>query len=168
MKKIIIAAKADNDVIGKENDLPWRLPADLVFFREQIKEGFLLTGRASYESPQGHEIFSKRKDVIILTRREGYQNTAALIAHDIGEAFRMAETAGAARLLILGGAEVYRQTIALADELIITEVHAKFDGDRFFPGIDPEVWQEVNREFHQRDEKNPYDYSFVRYHRRLI
>lgn len=168
MKKIIIAAKSDNDVIGRNNDLAWELPADQRFFLNRIRDCFLLTGRASFESPQGGSIFSGRKDVIVVTRQQGYAAGEAMVAHSIQDAFRQAGGAGASRLCILGGGEIYRQTIQLADELIITEVHAEFEGDAFFPPIDPRQWQVVHREDHSRDAENPYDYSFVFYKRRLV
>lgn len=166
MKSVIIAAKSDNDVIGKNNDLVWDLPADQAFFLRQIEGCFLLTGRASYESPQGIDLFQKNPNTIVVTRQENYEAQEALVAHSIEEAFERVTATGARRLCILGGAAVYRQTMNRADELIITEVHAEFDGDAFFPPIDPGKWRETYRENHPKDEENPYDYSFVFYKRR--
>lgn len=168
MKKVIIAAVSDNDVIGRNKGLAWELPADQRFFLKQIQDCFLLTGRASFESSQGEEIFAGRDDVVIVTRREGYRAENKLVAHSVDEAVQRAEAAGAGRLCILGGGEIYRQTIDRADELIITEVHAEFEGDTFFPPIDPQRWKEVRRADHRKDEENPYDYSFVFYKRRFI
>ena len=91
-----------------------------------------------------------------------------MVVNSMEAAIERAETAGARRLCILGGAEVYEQAIDLADELVITEIHAVFEGDRFFPSIDPAAWQETSRVKHLKDADNPYDYSFVRYKRRLI
>lgn len=168
MKKVIIAAKSDNDVIGKDEDLPWKLPADEAFFKSQIQDCWLLTGRASFESPQGRELFQDRSDVIVLTRRPRYGAEPGHVAHSIDAAFQLARSHGARRLCILGGAQVYRQTMDRADELIITEVHAEVAGDAFFPPIDPNAWREATREEHRRDADNPYDYAFVRYQRRFI
>ncbi len=168
MKKVIIAAKSDNDVIGRDNDLPWELPADEAFFRAQIRNCWLLTGRASFESPQGRDIFRDRSDVIVLTRQRGYRAGRARVAHSVDEAFRLARQADARRLCILGGAQVYAQTIDRVDELIITEIHTEVEGEACFPRIDPARWQETRREDHFRDAENPHDYSFVRYQPRFV
>ena len=166
MKRVIIAAKSDNDVIGKNNDLVWDLPADQAFFLKQIRNCFLLTGRASFESPQGQDLFQSNRDVIVVTRQRDYETEGARIAHSIEEAFARVKATGCARLCILGGADIYRQTIDRVDELIITEVHAQFEGDAFFPPIDPVIWRETYRENHPKDQHNPYDYSFVFYERK--
>ena len=155
MKKVIIAAKSDNDVIGKNEDLPWKLPADEAFFKFQIRDCWLLTGRASFESPQGRELFQDRPDVIVLTRQRRYRAGPAHVAHTIDAAFQLARSQGARRLCILGGAQIYRQTIDRANELIITEVHTEVAGDAFFPPIDPDGWRETAREEHRRDADNP-------------
>lgn len=168
MKKIIIVAKSDNRVIGKNNDLPWSLPADERFFKQQITDGFLLTGRASFESPQGREVFADRSDVVVITRQPDYQVENGLVAHSVDAGIQKAAAAGARRLYILGGGAIYRQTIDLANELIVTEVHIRIEGETLFPPIDPQHWQEVWREDHRRDEENPLDYSFVRFERRFI
>ncbi len=166
MQIVIIAAKSDNDIIGDGRDLVWNLPADEAFFRRQIRHCFLLTGRVSYESPQGADIFAGREDVIILTRRQAYQVAAGQVAHSLPEALRIASRAKARKLCVLGGEEIYRQTIPIADRLIITEVHEVFAGTAAFPVIQPEEWMEDYREDHKRDAENPYDYSFVFYKRR--
>ncbi|HMQ49423.1 MAG TPA: dihydrofolate reductase [Saprospiraceae bacterium] len=162
MKIVLIAAKSDNQVIGAGNELAWHLPADLAFFYRQIENGFLLSGRKSYESEQGQQIFRDRSFVIV-TRQKGYTITAenGYAANGVDEAISLAKSKGANRLLVLGGAEIYRQTIDLADELIITEVHTVIQGDAFFPKIDNLQWEEVHRADHQANQENPYDYSFV-------
>lgn len=165
MYKTIIAAKSDNDVIGNQQTLPWHMPADLAFFTQQIQIGHLLTGRNSYETPEGLELFKQRQDVILVTRNQDYTTAGAHVVHSVTEAFDLAKELGVTRLNILGGAEIYRQTIHLADELIITEIHGTFSGDAFFPSIDPVLWREVKREDHPADSANPYAYSFVWYNR---
>lgn len=139
------------------------MPGDLAFFLQQIKEGTLLSGRTSFESAQGLDIFSKRDKVIVLTRRADYQTSGAIVAHTVEQAFSLAEKMNTQRLCILGGADVYAQTIDLADELIITEIHGQFEGDTFFPAIDPKVWREQRREDYPADAENPCAYSFVWY-----
>lgn len=161
MHKTIIAAKSDNNVIGNQQTLPWHMPADLAFFKQQIQNGHLLTGRNSYETPEGLELFKQRHDVIVVTRNQDYQPSQAQVAHSVAEAFELAEKLAVQQLKILGGAEIYQQTIQLADELIITEIHGTFEGDAFFPSIDLAHWREAKREDHPADAVNPYAYSFV-------
>jgi dihydrofolate reductase len=166
MQKTIIAAKSDNDVIGNQQTLPWHMPADLAFFMAQIQNGHLLTGRNSYETPEGLNVFDNRKDVILVTRQKDYPvKEGVVLAHSVNEAFELAEKMGVTQLNILGGAEIYRQTMHLADELIITEVHATVKGDTFFPKIDSAFWVESHREDHPADAENPFAYSFVWYRR---
>lgn len=166
MHKTIIAAKSDNDVIGNQQTLPWHMPADLAFFMAQIQNGHLLTGRNSYETPEGLSVFGNRKDVILVTRQTDYPvKEGVALAHSVDEAFALAEKMGVTQLNILGGAEIYKQTMHLADELIITEVHATVKGDTFFPKIDPAFWAESHREDHSADAENPSAYSFVWYRR---
>lgn len=163
MQIVIIAAKSDNQVIGKENKLIWNLPADLAFFEQQIQGCLLLTGRKSFESPQGRSLFKDNPDVIVLTTQKDYNAGQALVASSVKEGMALAKKHPKDRLCILGGSSVYAESMDYADQLIITEVHETFEGDAFFPEIDPSKWKEVWREDHQKDEENPYDYSFVVY-----
>lgn len=141
MEKIIIAAKAANNVIGKDNSLPWHLPADLDFFLGTIKDQFLITGRNFFESVQGREVFHEGVKGIVISRQKDYQSPTHPVAHSIEEAFQMAEKTGVPKIYILGGGEIYKQAIALADRLIITEIHENFAGDTFFPEIHQFQWQ---------------------------
>ena len=165
MQKIIVAAKSDNHVIGKDNDLVWHLPADLRFFMKTIEGAYLVTGRKSYESAQGEEVFGPNRDFIIITRNRSYQSDLGEIAHSLEEAIEIAQKDGTQRLCILGGATIYEQAMDLADRMILTEVHAHFEGDTFFPVIDTKKWRERSREKYTKDEENEYDYSFVVYER---
>ncbi|MCB0547885.1 MAG: dihydrofolate reductase [Phaeodactylibacter sp.] len=163
MEKVIIAAKSDNNVIGKDGGLPWHMPADLDFFARQIQGCYLLSGRKSFESAQGEEIF-RNKSFVIVTRQKDYRVKEGKVAHSVEEGIAVAEADGAGRLCILGGGEIYRQALSVADKLIITEVHTEVeDGDAFFPDVDPRIWKEYKRENHSKDKANPYDFSFVFY-----
>ncbi len=168
MQIVLIAAVADDGAIGRGGDLPWRLPADLAFFYRQIEGCLLMSGRRSFDSPQGREMFTPERRVIVVTRQPDFHASAhAWPAGSVEEAVRMAEASGAARLCVLGGAEIYRQTIGIAHGLIITRVHARFPGaDSHFPPIDPAQWKEVWREPHKADEENAWDYTFTRFERR--
>lgn len=163
MEKVIIAAKADNHVIGKNNSLPWHLPADYKFFLRTIEGHHLISGRKYFESDQAREVFLTDTKGIVVTRKKDYQAQNAQVVHSIEASFQLAEQNGVQKVYILGGGEIYRQTIALADRLIITEIHGEFEGNIFFPEIDKSRWQEVSRSDCKKDAVNPYDYSFVVY-----
>jgi len=165
MKTVIIAAKSDNNVIARKGRIPWRLPADEHFLALQLRDGVLLTGRVSFESNQGAEIFDAPERTIVITRRPDYQTSMAYVAHSVEEGLKMARGMPWKRLCILGGAEIYRATMAIADELIITEVHTTVEGDTFFPAIDRQEWRVYYREDHPPDAENPHAYSFVYYSR---
>jgi len=166
MQKIIVAAKSDHRVIGKDNDLPWHLPADLAFFLQTIADAYLITGRKSYESAQGEEVFGPHRQFAIITRQQHYQPKYGQVAHSLSAALRLAAASNKSKCCILGGATIYEQAMALADTMILTEIHAKFDGDTFFPEIDTQLWKETKRQDFQKDDNNPFDYSFVRYKKR--
>lgn len=161
MEKVIIAAKAANNVIGKDNSLPWHLPADLEFFLGTVEGQFLIAGRKFFESVQGREVFHEGVEGIVLSRQKDYQAPHIQVAQSIEESLQLAEKSGVPKVYILGGGEIYKQTIALADQLILTEIEAEFEGDTFFPDIDKSRWQEVSRISHKKDALNPYDYSFA-------
>lgn len=165
MKKIIIAAKTKNNVIGADNDLVAHLPADLDHFYRTIKGQYLLTGRKSYESSQGDDTFHLGKKTVVVTRREDYDTSNAIVKHDLAAAFEWADQDDAESIYILGGGSIYEQTITEADVLIITHIDVEVEGDTFFPNIDEAVWREVKRQDFKKDEQNPYNYSFVWYKR---
>ena len=168
MQIIIVVAKSDNQVIGKDNDLVWHLPADLRFFMSTIEGAYLATGRKSYESAQGEAVFGPHRQFVIITRNKKYQTERGKVAHSLAAAIQTAEVDGAKRLCILGGATIYRQALEVADTMILTEVHANFEGDTFFPPIDSNQWKETSRIRHSKDAENPYDYSFVVYKRIIV
>lgn len=163
MMKIIMAAKARNNVIGKDNDLVWHLPADLKYFKQTTKGHTLIMGRKTFESlgnPLPH------RDSWIVTRNKNYAHEGITVFNSLESAIKKAETKGLETIFILGGGDIYKQSMDIADKLFITEVHAEFDGDTFFPEIDEKIWKEVSREEHKADEKNRYDYAFVKYLRK--
>lgn len=158
-----MAAKAQNNVIGKDNDLIWHLPNDLKFFKRTTKGHTLIMGRKTFESlgnPLPH------RDSWIVTRNNDYSSDGITTYQSIESAMEAGEQKGLETIFILGGGEIYRQSMSIADKLIITEVHENFEGDTVFPEIDPNIWEEVSREEHKADEKNIYDFAFVEYLRR--
>jgi len=163
MIKIIMAAIAQNNAIGKNNDLIWHLPADLKFFKQTTKGHTLIMGRKTFESlanPLPH------RDSWVVTRNQDYSAHGITVFQSIDEAIAAGLQKGLETVFILGGGEIYRQSMDIADKLIITEVHESFDGDTFFPAIDKGIWEEMSREEHKADDKNTYDFAFVEYLRR--
>ena len=160
MIKIIMAAVARNRVIGKDNQLVWHLPADLKFFKQTTLGHTLIMGRKTLESLSNP---LPKRDTWVVTTNRDYQCAGVTIFHSLDFALEAAQQKGLDKVFILGGGEIYRQAIKLADKLIITEVHADFEGDTLFPVIDQQIWQETKREDHPADDKNLYSYSFVEY-----
>jgi dihydrofolate reductase len=163
MIKSIIAAKSDNDVIGKDNDLVWHMPADLKFFKNTTKGHWVIMGRKTFESMNGP---LPHRTHIIITRNPDYRAEGCYVVSSVDEAFEKAAGQDLDKVFILGGAEIYRQTMDKADQMYITEIKSTFEGDSFFPPIDPAYWEEVSREEYPADAKNPYPYAFVAYRRR--
>lgn len=167
MRSFIIAAVARNGVIGSDQDLPWSMPADEAYLQDKIRGCVLLTGRKSLETAQGSDLFRGKLDqTIVLTRQKDFPQ--GRVVHSIAEAFDLAEEIPGRALAVLGGAEVYRQTIDRVDELLITEIGTAVEGEAHFPDIDSRSWEEVWREAHPADEQNPFPYTFVRYKRKPL
>lgn len=158
----IIAAIANNNALGKDNDLIWHLPADLKRFKKITSGHHILMGRNTFESI-GKPLPNRTS--VIITRNNDYFKEGCLVANSIEEAIDMSKAAS--DVFIIGGAQIYKQAIekGLVDQLDITIVHHDFEADVFFPIIDLDVWKEVFREDCKADEKNKYDYSFVSYKR---
>lgn len=167
MRITIISAKSDNNVIGKAGGLPWSVPADERFLMNKIQEGYLLTGRKSYESNQGGTLFQGQPFVLI-TRHEDYQpGPGGKVAHSVEAGIATARSEQAEQLWILGGGEIYRQALPYADDMYITEIHTQVEGgDAFFPAIDPADWKEQWRKPHPADAENDHPYTFVYYQKR--
>lgn len=158
MIKSIIVAKSDNNVIGKDNGLVWHMPADLKHFKNKTMGHYIIMGRKTLESMDKP---LPGRTTIVVTRNKNYRAEGCIIVHDIQEAFRIAEDNKQEEVFILGGAEIYKLTIDMADKIYLTEIKADFEGNVFFPDIDPKKWREVRRDEFEADEKNPYPYAFV-------
>ena len=152
---------SENRVIGVQNRLPWHLPADLAHFRKVTKGKKFIMGRKSYEADD--KLCSDAGNVIVTTQRKYVVGPNDLVAHSVQEAIE--KLGGEAEVFVLGGAEIFRQSIDRADYLYITLIHNIFIGDAFFPEIDPEKWGIESDINCMADEENPYDYSFMKYKR---
>ena len=160
----LIAAMGNNRVIGIDNRLPWRLPADMKHFRAITMGKPVLMGRKTFESI-GKALPGRAN--IVVTQDRHFHSDGVSVAHSIEEALAMAETAGTTEVLVIGGASFYAQFLPKAQRLYITEIHNDFQGDAFFPAWEPAEWREVQRYDHAPDGDNAYAYSFVTLERRL-
>ena len=157
-----IVATDKNRVIGKDNDIPWYLPADLQYFKKTTINKAVIMGRNCFVSI-GRPL-PKRTNIIV-TRDPFFISSNCLVARSIPEALHMAHNTDENEVFIIGGGQIYEQTIDLWDKLYLTEVDLEVDGDVFFPELDMEEWALESEEYHEKDEKNPYNYTFKVYNR---
>jgi len=137
----IIVAMAKNRVIGANNALPWHLPSDLKRFKALTMGHHIIMGRKTFESIG--KILPGRTSVVV-SRNAGYRPAGTRVAADLGAALAMAEKDSEA--FIIGGAEIYRTALPVANRILLTEIDREFDGDTFFPEIEPWVWRQTSRE----------------------
>ncbi len=156
----IIAAVAENRALGKDNQLIWHLPADLKRFKQVTLGHHIIMGRKTFES-LGKPL--PNRTTIIITRNKNYKQEGCIVVNSLPEAIEASKTDE--NPYILGGAEIYKQALEIADKLDLTFVHHTFEADAFFPEINNAIWEETERTSFNADEKNKYDYSFVSYKR---
>jgi len=154
----MIVACAENLVIGNKNTIPWHLPADFKYFKEKTLGKTIVMGLNTFKSI-GEKPLPGRKHVILNNDLNYVAPENCVVAHSIEEVKEIIKNE--AEAMICGGASVYKQFLPLAQKLYLTYVHAKPEGDTFFPEINQQEWKEVWREDHRADEKNSFDYSFV-------
>lgn len=158
MKLSIIVAVAENGVIGHNNQLIWHLPEDLKMFKRLTSGHPIIMGRKTFDSI-GKPLPNRTS--IIITKNPEFQIEGCITVHSLEEAIEAANEIEENEAFIIGGAEIYRLALPFADTIYLTEVHHSFEGDTFFPAIDKDIWEEVNRTDHDVDEKHLYKYSFV-------
>jgi dihydrofolate reductase len=152
---IMIAAVAENNALGKNNDLLWHLPNDFKRFKEITSGHHIIMGRKTFES------FPKplpNRTHVIITRQNDFEYEGCVVVQNIEKALSVCPINE--NLYIIGGGEIYQQSISFADQLDITRVHHSFDADVYFPEIDPEIWELTSETFHQKDERHLFDYTF--------
>lgn len=153
----IIAAMADDRAIGIDNSLPWKLPADMKWFRRHTLGKPIIMGRKTFESFGGRPLPERTN--IVITHDNNYKADGIVVVHSIDEA--IAAAGDVEEVMIIGGESFYRQMLPVADRFYLTQVHGRFEADAFFPEFDMNEWQEVAREEHTADEKNEFDCSFI-------
>ena len=156
MEITLVAALARNGVIGRDNRLPWRLPADLRHFRRITLGHPVLMGRRTWESI-GKPLAGRLN--IVLSREPGFQAPGCVVVRSLEEGMKAA--GDCEELMVIGGATVYRLALPLATRMYLTVIHQDFTGDTRFVDYDPRRWREAAREDHAPDDDNPYAYSFI-------
>lgn len=161
----LMVAAADNGVIGKDNRMPWHLPADLRYFARQTKGRTLLMGRKTYESlnptsERPNPLPGRR--LIVVTRTPGNLdgNAEVIPVSSLEEGISRAQEMGETELFVVGGAQIFDQAWPHADRLRLTRIHAEPDGDTHFPEPDPSHWQVVEADRHPADTDNPHACTF--------
>lgn len=161
MKLSIIVAFDINRLIGKNNQLPWHLPADLKHFKSITMGGHMIMGRKTFDSI-GKPLPGRTS--IIITRQKNYTQPGCLVVHSLDEALEICKNQE--EVFIIGGAQIFECTMPIADRLYITQIQNKFEGDTYFPEISEDLWKATSLEENKADEKNNWDYNFITYERK--
>jgi dihydrofolate reductase len=154
----LIAAAAENNALGKDNDLLWHLPEDFKRFKQITSGHYIIMGRKTFES------FPKplpNRTHIIITRQKEYLADGCLVVHSLEEALEISPQNE--EIFIIGGAQIYKQALPFADKIDLTRVHIELDADAFFPEFNTSEWNLVFSEKHFKDEKHQYDFTFETY-----
>lgn len=157
-----IVAVDQNHVIGKDNGIPWYLPADLQYFKRTTLHHHVIMGRKSFESI-GRPL-PKRTNIVI-TRDLFFTASNCLVAHSVEEALAIAAENGEEEAFIIGGGEIYRLSLPYLDRVYLTRVAVSVEGEVYFPALSPDEWRLVRSEPHEPDEKNQMAYVFEVYER---
>ncbi|WP_349407322.1 dihydrofolate reductase [Pseudalkalibacillus sp. SCS-8] len=155
----LLFAMDKNQVIGKNNDLPWHLPEDLKWFKQVSTGHTIIMGRKTYESIG--KPLPNRKNVIV-TNDKNYTAEGCIVTHSIEEALQQ----DGDEMIVIGGAKIFEQVLDDADRLYLTYIDHEFEGDTFFPEFDESEWKLTSKEKGIKDDKNPYDYYFCIYDRK--
>ncbi|MBC7888634.1 MAG: dihydrofolate reductase [Ferruginibacter sp.] len=153
----LVVAASTNNVIGKNNHLVWNLPNDLKFFKNTTWGFPVIMGRKTFA--EVNKPLPGRINIVI-TRKADWKAEGAIAAPDLEDAIHKAAETNAKQIFIIGGGEIYKQSMPIADLIYLTRVHAVVDGDTFFPVIDENIWELISNEDFPTDEKHAYAYSF--------
>lgn len=155
----IVVAMGEKNEIGFKNQLLWHLPNDLKHFKELTSGHPIVMGRKTYESIG--KPLPNRTNIVVSTKKDWFEE-GILIVGSIKEALKFAKKIND-DIFVIGGGEIYKQTIDLADKLEITQVKTTLEADTYFPKIDAKIWKKTNEICHSKDDKNSYDFCFQSY-----
>lgn len=153
----LIVAAAENNAIGKDNQLLWHLPNDLKFFKNTTWGMPVIMGRKTFEAV--NKPLPGRINIVI-TRQADWKAENVITAMDLQDALQKAKATNCNEIFVIGGGEIYKQSMDIADKIYITRVHATLAGDTFFPAIDESMWDQTSLQEFAADEKHQYAYSF--------
>ncbi len=158
----LVVAASENNVIGDANEIPWHLPDDMASFRALTEGKPVIMGRKTNESigrplPKRHNI--------VISRQRDLEIEGCDVVSSLEEALEMAEEESADEACVIGGGQIYKEAIDVADRIYMTRVHATVDGDVFFPEINEEEWEEIDRTEHSKDERHEFAFSIIHYER---
>ncbi len=159
-----VAAASENNVIGYKNRLPWHLPNDLKFFKNTTWAMPVIMGRKTFES-FGKALRGRRN--IVITRQDNWKADGAIVVKNIDDGLKVARETDTNEAFIIGGGEIFRQSMPLANKIFLTRVHAAFEGDAFFPVIDEKEWHMKSNLNFDTDELHQYAYSFQLWQRHV-
>ena len=151
----IIAAAAENNALGKDNQLVWHLPNDFKRFKQLTSGHYIIMGRKTFES------FPKplpNRTHVIVSRQKNYQPEGCFVVSSMEEAISICPKDE--EIFIIGGGEIYQQSLVFSDKIELTRVHETVEADTFFPTINPEEWELRFEEFHKKDDKHNFDFTF--------
>ncbi len=159
----LVVAAAENNAIGKDNRLLWSLPNDLKYFKNVTWGMAVIMGRKTYES--FNKLLPGRVNIVI-TRQKDWKADGAITVNTLEAAIAKAKKENFKEVFIIGGGEIYKQSMTIANKIYMTRVHANFDADTFFPVINARKWKLVSSEDCTKDSKHAYDYSFQLWERK--
>jgi dihydrofolate reductase len=158
MLKTIIVAADLNNAIGKNNSLPWKLKSDLDFFKSITIGSTVIMGRKTFDSLAGKPLNGRLN--IVISRQENYTATGATVVHSLQEAIEVAQQNDYKEVFVIGGGEIYKEGLQIADKIYLTRVDAAIDGDTYFPPWDKNSWNLIYTDFHPTDAKHIHSYEF--------
>jgi dihydrofolate reductase len=153
----LLLAADENNVIGKDNQLPWHLPNDLKYFKNQTWAMPILMGRKTFESI-GKPLQGRKS--IVITRSKEWKFDGVEVVHSVEEAIEKAKGFGVKEIFVIGGAEIFQTSFEQANRIYLTRIHHRFEGDAFFSEISDKDWNLVQSRFCAANEKNKYDHTF--------
>ncbi|PKP24749.1 MAG: diacylglycerol kinase [Bacteroidetes bacterium HGW-Bacteroidetes-2] len=158
----IIAAAAENNALGKDNDLVWHLPDDFKRFKLLTTGHYIIMGRKTFETfpkPLPNRIH------VVVTRNKNYKKDGIVVVHSIKEALKIAKIDD--QPCIIGGGEIYKQSLPFTEKIELTRIHTTVEADTFFPEINEKEWQLINEEYHPKDEKHEFAFTYLTYLRKI-
>ncbi len=159
----LIAAVSENNVIGKDNDLPWHLPKEFKYFKNTTKGHHILMGRKTFESfPQP----LPQRTNIIITRQNNYNVQGGKVVHSLEEGLELARQNDEDEAFVIGGAQIYKLALPLADRIYLTVIHTTVNGDTYFPAFNEKQWTITHKKPVKADKNNPHDFTIYLYEKR--